>query len=178
MLGLLVDAARRARLGQAGPLGDAVADVVDRVVARHVLLLQEIGGVALALGEDRDQHVGAGHLLAAGRLHVDHGALDHALEAGGRLGILAAVGDQVLELGFDIGDEVAPQLVEIDIAGAHHRGRVLVVDQRQQQMLQRRVFVVALVGERERPVKRLLEAARESWHQSLTSLFPCQFDAP
>jgi hypothetical protein len=67
-----------------------VADVVDRVVAGHVLLLQEIGGVALALGEDRDQHVGAGHLLAAGRLHVDHRALDHALEAGGRLGILVA----------------------------------------------------------------------------------------
>jgi hypothetical protein len=66
-----------------------VADVVDRVVARHVLLLQEIGGVALALGEDRDQHVGAGHLLAAGRLDVDHRALDHALEAGGRLGVVA-----------------------------------------------------------------------------------------
>ena len=64
---LLLGAARRAGLGQARALGDAVADVVDRVVAGHVLLLQEIGGVALALGEDRDQHVGAGHLLAARR---------------------------------------------------------------------------------------------------------------
>ena len=73
---------------EARPLGDAVADVIDRVVAGHVLLLQEIGGVALALGEDRDQHVGAGDLLAAGRLHMDDGALDHALEAGGRLAIL------------------------------------------------------------------------------------------
>src|SRR5690606_42132038 len=51
-LALLVGAARRARFRQAGALGDAVADVVDRVVARHVLLLQEIGGMALALGED------------------------------------------------------------------------------------------------------------------------------
>ena len=59
--------------------------------------------MALALGEDRDQHVGAGDLLAAGRLHVDHGALDHALEAGGRLGILGAVGDQVFQFGFQIG---------------------------------------------------------------------------
>ena len=65
-LGLLVDAAHRPRFGDAGPLGDAVADVVDRVVARHVLLLQEIRGMAFALGEDRDQHVGAGHLFAAG----------------------------------------------------------------------------------------------------------------
>ena len=170
-VGVLVDAAHRARFRQARPLGDAVADVVDRVVAGHVLLLQEIGGVALALGEDRDQHVGAGHLLAAGRLHVDHGALDHALEAGGGLGILAAVGDQVVEFGFEIGDEAALELVEIDVAGAHHRGRVLVVDQREQQMLERGVFVVALVGERQRPVEGLLEAARESWHYDLSSLY-------
>ena len=64
-VGLLLGAAHRPRLGQAGPLGDAMADVVDRVVAGHVLLLQEIGGVALALGENRHQHVGAGHFLAA-----------------------------------------------------------------------------------------------------------------
>src|ERR1700686_2204845 len=67
------------------PLGDAVADVIDRVVAGHVLLLQEIGGVALALGEDRDQHIGAGHFLAARGLHVNDRALDDALEAGGGL---------------------------------------------------------------------------------------------
>ena len=164
-IGLFLGAAHRARLGQARPLGDAVADVVDRVVARHVLLLQEIGGMALALGEDRHQHVGAGHFLAAGGLHVNDRALDHALEAGGRLGILGAVGDQVFQFGFEIGDQAAPQLVEIDIAGAHHRGGVLVVDQRQQQMLKRRIFMVPLIGEGERPVERLLEAARERWHQ-------------
>src|SRR5581483_9976257 len=64
-LGLLVDAANRSRFGDARPLGNAVADVVDRVVTRHVLLLQEVGGVAFALGKDRDQHVGAGDFLAA-----------------------------------------------------------------------------------------------------------------
>ncbi len=62
---VLVDAPHGARLGHAGPLGDAVADIVDRVEPGHVLLLQEEGGVALALGEDGDQHVGPGHLLAA-----------------------------------------------------------------------------------------------------------------
>ena len=120
--------------------------------------------MAFALGEDRHQHVGAGHFLASGRLHVDHRALDDALEAGGGLGIFRPVGDQVFQLGFEIGDQAAPQLVEIDIAGAHHRGRVLIVDQRQQKMLKCRVFVVALVGERQSTVKRLFEAARESWH--------------
>ena len=63
---LLVGAARQARrIGMAGPLGDAVADVVDRVVTGHVLFLQEEGGVGFAFGENRHQHVGARHLFPA-----------------------------------------------------------------------------------------------------------------
>src|SRR6267143_1410480 len=52
----LISAARRPRFRHAGPFGDPVADVIDRVAARHVLLLQEIGGVAFALRKDRHQH--------------------------------------------------------------------------------------------------------------------------
>src|SRR5215475_15415837 len=85
LLGFFVDAASRARFGQPGPLGDAVTDVVDGIVACHLLLLQEIGSVALTFGKDRHQHVRAGHLLTARGLHVDHGALDYTLEACGRL---------------------------------------------------------------------------------------------
>ena len=163
-VGLVLGAAHRTQLRHARPLGDAVADVVDRVVAGHVLLLQEIGGVALALCEDRDQHVGARHLLAARRLHVDDGALDHALEPGGRLRILVAVADQVLEFQFQVRGEAAAQLVEIDIARPHHRRRVLIVDQGKQEVLERGIFMVPLVGERQCAVERLFEAARKSWH--------------
>ena len=163
-LGLLVDAAHRPRLGHAGPLGDAVADVIHRVIARHILLLQEIRGMALALGEDRDQHVGAGHFFAARRLNVDHGALDHALEPGGRLGVVAAIGDQVFEFGFEIIDQAGAQLVEIDAAGPHHRRRIGIVDQRQQQMFKRRVLVMTLVRDREGAVEGLFKALRKSWH--------------
>ena len=95
---LLVDAAHVPRLGHAGPLGDAVADVLHGVEARHLLLLQEEGGVALTLGEDRHQHVGAGHLLAARGLHVHDGAMDHALEAGGGLRLGRALDEQGREL--------------------------------------------------------------------------------
>ena len=125
--------------------------------------------MALALGEDRDQHVGAGHFLAAGRLDVDHRALDDALEAGGRLGILGAIGDQIVELGFQISDETAAQLVQIDVARPHDRGGVLVFDQREQEVLERGVFVMAFVGERQSPVERLFKAAREGWHFNFSS---------
>ena len=163
-LGLLVDAAHRPRFRDPGPLGDAVADVVDRVVAGHVLLLQEIGGMALALREDRDQHVGAGNFLAAGRLHMDHGALDHALEARGRLGVVGAVGDQILEFGLEIIDEAGAQLVEIDAAGTHDGGRVGIIDQRQQQVFQRRILMMTLVGNRQRTMQGLFKALGKSWH--------------
>ena len=128
--------------------------------------------MALALGEDRDQDVRAGHLLAPRRLHVDHGALDDALEAGRGLGILGAFRHQVVEFRLDVGREIALELLEIDVAGAHDGGRVLVVDQGEQQMLERRIFVVPLIGERERPVKRLFEAARECWH-SVSHVLVC-----
>ena len=154
-VGLLVGAAHRTRFRHARPLGDAVADVIDRVVTGHVLLLQEVGGVALALGEDRDQHIGAGHFLAARRLHVNDRALDDALEAGGGLGIFGTVGDEIVQFGFEVGDETAPQLFQIHIASPHDRRGVLILDQRQEQMLERRVFVVTLIGERQRPMKRL-----------------------
>src|SRR5262249_56905133 len=67
---VLVGAPLRPRFRYARPLGDAVTDVIDRVIARHVLLLQEVRGMALALSEDRDQHVGAGHPLPSGPFNV------------------------------------------------------------------------------------------------------------
>ena len=161
---VLVDAAHGARLGHAGPLGDAVADIVDRVEPGHVLLLQEEGGMALALGEDRDQHVRAGHLLAAAGLHMRHGAMDHALEARGRLGVAMRVEHEAGQLVVEIAGELVAQQIEIDVAGAHDRRRVTVVDQRQEQMLQRRIFVAALVGILQSAPESLLETGRKRSH--------------
>ncbi len=141
-----------------------MADVIDRVEPRHVLLLQEEGGMALALGEDGDQHVRARHLLAAARLHMGHGAMDHALEARGRLGVAMSVKHQAGQLVVDIAGQLVAQEIEVDVAGAHDRRRVTVVDQRQEQMLQRRVFVAALVGILQSAPESLLETGRKRSH--------------
>ena len=78
---------------------------------------------------------------------MDHRALDDALEAGGRLGIVASVGDEIGQFRVDVIDEIAPEQVEIDAAGTHHRGRILVVDQREQEVFEGGVFVTALIGQ-------------------------------
>ena len=89
-------------LGDGLALADAVADIGDRVEPAHVLLLQEIDRIALALGEERDQHVGAGHLVAARGLDVEDGALDDALEAAGRRGIGVGRDLERFEFGVEI----------------------------------------------------------------------------
>ena len=43
---------------------------------------------------------------------MDDRALHDALEAGGRFGVLAIVGDQIVEIVVDIGDESAAQRFE------------------------------------------------------------------
>ena len=133
-----------ARFGGRFALADAVADIGHRIEAAHVLLLQEIDGVAFALGEQSDEHVGAGHLVAARRLDVQDGALDDALESAGRRRIGRAVGDQGAKLVVEIMFDGRLQLVAVDAAGGHHLTGMLVVDQRDQQMLERRIFVTTL----------------------------------
>jgi len=62
-------------------LGEPVRDEVDDVEARDVLQREQVGGVGVLLTEDRHQHVRDRHLFLAARLHVEHRALQHALEA-------------------------------------------------------------------------------------------------
>src|SRR3546814_8428368 len=77
---LVVGALGGRRFGGRAALADAVADEADRVEPAHILLLEEIDRIALTLGEQGDEHVGAGHLVAARRLDVQDRALDDALE--------------------------------------------------------------------------------------------------
>jgi hypothetical protein len=102
-------------------------------------------------------------------LDVNYRALNDALKTGGRLGILGSIGDQIVQLGFKVGDQPAAQLLQIDVARLHYRGGILIFDQGKQQVLERCVFVMSLIGERERPMKRLLKAAGERGHSMSSS---------
>ncbi len=73
------------------------------------------------------------------------GAVNHPLEARGRLRLAMGIGNQARELIVEISQELVAQHIEIDRAGAHHRRRVAIVDEREQQMFERGIFVAALV---------------------------------
>ena len=117
--------------------------------------------MALALAEQRHEDVGTGHLIAAGGLHMDRGALHDALEAGGRLRVAGAVGRQAGEILVEEFGEVFLDFVDIDAAGAQHRDRVGIVDQPEQQMLEGGVFMLALGREGKGAVQGLFKIARE-----------------
>ena len=122
----------RAWFAKSRVLGDAMRDIVHRIITRHVLLLQEIGRVAFAFGKDGDQHIGTRHLGPARRLHVDRRALDHPLEGcrGYRFGTVN-VGDQIIQVFINEFDQRLAQFGHIDRAGFHHLHGVGFVDQGQ-----------------------------------------------
>ena len=129
-------------------LGDPVGDVVDHVQPGDALLVQVVDGVRILLAEDGDQHIGAGHFLLAvgGGLHVHDGALDHALESERGLGIdLLGTRDDRRVLLDEPGQALA-QLVHVRHAGAQDLGSRRVVQQGEQQVLDRDEFVTLLPG--------------------------------
>ncbi len=103
---------------------------------------------------------------------MERRALHDALEAIGRLGLLLTVDDEVFEFGVEVLNDGLAQRVEVDAAGPKDSRRVDVVDQRQQQMFKRRVFMTALVGKRQGPAKGLFERAGENWHRAPFTSFP------
>ncbi len=80
-------------------------------------------------------------------------AVDDALEAGRGLSLGVAVDDEIFQVVVQIVDQLAAKEIEIDVAGAHDCGRIAVVDQRQEQVLERCVLVTPLIGEFERAVE-------------------------
>ncbi len=90
---------------------------------------------------------------------MDDGALHDALEARGRLGIPAPRRFQALQLVVDEIGQLLTELRQIDTAGLEHRDSILVFRKRQEQVLQRRIFVPALVGKCQSAMQSLLQIA-------------------
>ena len=172
VLRLIAISARSLWLRKARPLGNAMRNIVHRVKAGHILLLQEVSRMAFAFGKYRNQHIGSGHIFTAGTLDMDDRALDHALKSCGWLCIRFAIHNQVGQFVVDIIDKALAQLVEINRAGAHNRDCILIFKQRQQQVLEGCKFVMTLIGRGQCAVQRLFERAGKTWHLQSFTFFP------
>ena len=140
----------RTRFAECRVFSDTVRDEVNRVVTGHVLFLQEIGRVAFAFREDRDQHICTGDFSPARGLHMDRSALDDPLKGSRWYGFGAIdIGDKVAEVFVDEFDQGIAQFRHVDRAGFHHLNRVGFIDQGQQQMFKRCEFMTPRIGQRQ-----------------------------
>ena len=90
--------------------------------------------------------------------------LDDALKSRRRLGVLPILANQIVEFLVDIFAKILFQQIEIDRTGTQDRGGVPVIGQTEQQMFERGIFVMPLVGDSQGPVQRLFEIAGEGRH--------------
>ena len=101
----------------AGALGHAMGDEVHRIIAGHVLFLQEVSRVALPLGEQGNQHIGTGHFCATGTFNMDDRALDNALEAGRWPRFALTRDDQIFKFAIDVAVQIRLEPIQINITG-------------------------------------------------------------
>ncbi len=157
------------RLPLVAGLREPVRDVVDDVEARHVLQRQQVGGVRVLLAEDRHQHVRDRHFLLAARLHVEHRALQHALETERRLHLAVVV---LLQSRRGLVDEFLQLLLEprrIGAAATQDLADPGRVDDREQQVLDRHEFVTGFPRRLEGLVQADLEFAAQHCFRPLPS---------
>ena len=128
----------------AAALANTVADIAYSIQPAHILLLQEIDCVGIAFREKRHQNIGTRYGVFARCLYVQDGALNNPLEPCRGLWIGIIICLKRLIFLVEILFHNLGQLGQIDPASRHHLRAILVIDQCQQQMLQRGIFMPTL----------------------------------
>ncbi len=131
-----------------------------------VLPPQQEHGVALLLAEDRHQHVDHADFLAAARLHMEHGALQHALESERGLHLALIAVAQPRRIALDVRAQLGREPVRVAATTDQHFAHLGRIEQRQQELLD---------GEKLMPVgtrlaKRLVETEFEFTGQHVRGL--------
>ena len=122
-----------------------------------MLAVEQEHRVALLLAEDRHQHVADADLFLAARLHMKHGALQHALEAERRLHLALLALLQARGRLLDVILQLLLELAQISATGTQHFAHLGRVEDREQQVLDGKVLVTRLAGLVERVVQTVFE---------------------
>ena len=118
-----------------------MGDVFEYVEPRDALLLQKVDGVGAVGLVERREDVVAVDLSLARPLGLLQGVLQHALKHGGLLRHLLARRGQLLKLFAEKLLDLGFQALNVPAAPADGVARRAVVQQREQQMFERNVFV-------------------------------------
>ena len=108
-----------------------MTDIVDGIEAGHILQLQVIDRMALALGEHSNQDISARNLFPTGGLDMNCGPLQHTLESSCGLRVLRQARHHHFKLTAKIFTQLFLQLLDIDATGPYHRDCVAVLRQRE-----------------------------------------------
>ena len=100
--------------------------------------------MTLLLAEDGDQHIGDADLFLAGGLHVEHRALQDALEAERGLHLAILVTGQARRGAIEMLVERVLELVDVGAAGPEDLAHLRGIEDRQQQVLDRQEFMTCV----------------------------------
>jgi hypothetical protein len=142
-------------------LAEAVRDEIHDVEARDVLSPEQVDGVALLLAEDRHQHVDDADFLLAARLHMEHRALQHALEAERRLHLAVLADGELRRVVGDVLAQLGGQPFELRAAALERLAHARRIEQAEQQVLDRQELVPLRPRLAERLVQTVFKFARQ-----------------
>ena len=92
---------------------------------------------------------------------MQYRALNHALEAAGGGWVYLAFDTQAFEFGVEISDDDVGQLAQVNAACLHDLCRICIIDECEQQMLKRRIFMRTVACVFQCVVKRCFQRLRK-----------------
>jgi hypothetical protein len=132
--------------GLVGVLARAMGNIVDHVHALHALLVQEVQGVRLRLAKHRHQHARHVDGLLLRRQHVNGRALEHPVDAEGLLHVEGGALGHALHRVLEEAPQLALESAHVGAAGAQGLGGPRVLQEGQEQVLQGDVLVAQRLG--------------------------------
>ena len=127
--------------------GNAVRNKIDHINACNALLLEQENSLAFLFAENCHQHIGPGDFTLTRTLHMKDRALQHTLKTQRGLRFtLFIVRRNERRGGVNELLEVMPQFVQIGPASPQNAGSRLVVEKRQQQVLDRHKFMTLVAS--------------------------------
>ena len=156
-----LDLLLRLGLGHTG----TVAEHFQQGQPLDAVLFEELARVAGFLFQKSRQQLAALHAPLAGAEGVDQGPLHHAHESQRAVGLEGLALGHHLESLSQHGLQVGPQGVQLHAAALQDPGRVGIVHQGQQQVLQGHVLMAAALGQVEGPLETLVQLGTDLRHR-------------